>query len=421
MSSNEQSSSLCRQAIDGVILVGDDFGFLRKVGIKMDNVYAAKVEPSALKGVEGLLPSSDHYRVTISQKTLAVGLIISVSGTLRVSLSACELKRLTKESFCSAIQEMPESKTWKRRLCDGWSDFVYAEDQDEILDKMIQSLEYKLGCTGSAGDCVSLKVIAFRMGMDADWQVLPTFLDCFYPERAEQVIVHYAQDFVLEDHLLAWAKHAADSLFPHGKVTAKYGVGLIKDAFGYYTKFEQETSTPYSRFKLDSIKMYSELFKNVHRGNFLPFNVPKISLELFSPKQFEWGKRGPSKDWNQIEQQIQMAIQTVQDIMQLSSVTARIEAVVSVQDLQNCGPRETLQILKQVPKFVTEAFGSVNVLKKNLRAFPMEKVQEYFRGNVLPFAHTLEMMVAHRKFCNVSRKGAIWDGTGPGLLKPFLC
>jgi hypothetical protein len=187
-------------------------------------------------------------------------------------------------------------------------------------------------------------VLAEMMGqsLEVDERFAEQFerLDKFF---LEEVIYHIAYDLSKSRNFILWSRSALKGKLPNLK--QEYYAGGFGGHGNFY--FEPEDN------QVKQVKFYSELFKNIHRSNPVPFKGSPVSEVLFGKAMGSILYYGSG--WNQqighVKRNCEMMKNVIDSISTLKTFYGRMEAIVNIKDveLMNTTLRE---IFDKVDNFV---------------------------------------------------------------------
>lgn len=384
--------------LDGIIILGPRFGFVKPLELKLKTLHGIsvrRVNKSTFKGVSHATDGEVALTITFGESySLSLAFLVNANRLSVNELNEQTIRTAYLDSANEAIASMVGSRT--ARLFNNefpvLPDFVFARDITSFLNILTEVFETKCQLLVGDDESLNIRCLGFKMGMDIGWPKLKDLMYPFNLAKVEEAVIHYAQDFIRPNHMLVWNKEAAE-LFLNGKLTSKYMAGLLKEGWNYYISFTGTDHYDAENHILIEIKLYTELFKDVHKGNQVPFNGPHISKRLFSPTELMGNVGGPSASWTRELKNISMIIQYIQNISDLPHLAARMEAIIQV-DCSFEDADSTLQLLCESKEYFIAHRGCENseILKK-VETIPLSTIHTYLENNLLPFAKTLNLMV----------------------------
>jgi len=393
--------------IDGLVLCAADW----KIGnftsnFQLKSTFTVKnLNPSNYKGLK--FESDDQRMVRVSvgvannfQFALVLNIGEAVSNDELQSVSPL-IQRMSEKAV-SSMKESSTNKDWKSRSCNSEKKRIFLDDIVEFGNRLRRLVLSYFHRTFNSSYC---KIVVSELGQDCHFENLNNLLSLFNLEFAEQVVVHYAIDYSLEYCMLFYNREKTVGSLGRSSLCQEYYVALISGNGNFYFKSCEKLT---ENMCVEEIKLYSEVFKEYHRGETVRFSKPEIAGMIFDPRSFSKGFCAQYKyNWEPRADNVKTLKSVVESIgTSVKQFAARYELIVSITG------NEIREQALEIAYLISEhQMLNPRAMSGLLRWMPIEEFSNHIQKNLKQFVYTLEYFVGRQML--YSRSGVFKSFT-PG-------
>jgi len=378
--------------IDGLVLCATDWNVGNFTSnFQLKSTFTVKnLSPSNYKGLK--FESNDQRIVRVSigvannfQFAFVLNICEGVSNDELQSISPL-IQRMALKAVNSMLSSST-NKDWKSRSSNSEKTRIFLDDIVEFGNRLRRLVLSYFNRTFNSSYC---KIVVSELGQDCQFENLDNLLNLFNLEFAEQVVVHYAIDYSLENCILFYNRENTVRSLGRSNLCQEYYVALISGNGNFYFK-SSEKLTDY--MCVEEVKFYSEVFKEYHRGERVRFSKPEIAEMIFDPRSFSKGFCAQYKyNWEPRADSIKTLKSVVDSIgTSVKQFAARYELIISISgDEIREQALEIASLISQHQRLNPRAISSL------LRWMPIEEFSNHIQKNLKPFVDTLEHFVGRQ-------------------------
>lgn len=177
-----------------------------------------------------------------------------------------------------------------------------------------------------------------ELGQNAPIKQAFTMLKTLDLKEADEIVLHIARDFFQEEKCLLWNREKVSKVF--GKPSDEFYPAFTGGHGNFTFDFTAARRPASDSILSQTIKFYSDAFKEVHRGNPKPFKKPVIISTLADPENSNF-KRINMLGW------LAAIERSVSEIFEKAKVTARLESIISMTEVSEDFMSEFLDFFDQ--------------------------------------------------------------------------